>query len=132
MKHGGATVNTSIYTMQILLAGLFLALISTSQAEQGNNIELNYHNAQKPSSMMPAGIVLAHNQWLLESTTIGVVLKESSNPRVIDLYTEAAILYRAAKDAHQSGRERDASVLANKSISAIYTADKVHHNIKGP
>ena len=95
----------------------------------GANTVLANQDTQ-PHSTISAWAVLEHNSRLIEGTTIGANLKTSSNKDVVSLYKMANDLFREAQKAHQSGNEATAKKLAVQSINTIYTADRVHYNLK--
>jgi len=70
--------------------------------------------------------LLEHNKRLLEGTTIGAVLRTSSNKEASALYYKAMDLAALANEAHQKGSSDWARSLVSKSTHKIYAADAAH------
>jgi hypothetical protein len=115
-----------------LLTLLFVSLLITTadvRTEEFNKSNTGSLYSQIENSIVSTWAVLEHNRRLLDGTTIGDVLKKTTNSQARHHYTQARWLYDKAIITYQSGQEELARDLAFQSIHAIYKSDRLHYNL---
>lgn len=115
--------------VQFILFLFLFAIAATIRAEHDHTGGTGTINDEVHILTAPARMILDHNKWLLNGTTIGSTLSRSSNTKAQGLYQQAHRLYRKAETSLESGEENLARDLAHQSIQSLYESDRQHYNL---